>query len=213
MLPVNEIFTENDWNIIERWYNSYEPVKDKMIFRKLPPRKVKTVFYGDSLTNNFQIQEFFPGLSFMNRGISGDNLSGLYFRMDTDLFPFEPHQVILLAGINCIGDKTEKMMAQYEAIGDILTSRGIRAHFCSILPLRKSETCDRYRFQGKVLEINACLKELAERKFASYIDYHSAMKDENGELKAEYARPDGLHLTFYGYCAMAKVLEEKGILQ
>lgn len=212
MLPFNEIFTENDWKVISNWYNSYEPLKDKMIFRKLPPQKVKTVFYGDSITNGFQIHEFFPGASFMNRGLSGDNLSGLYFRMDIDLFPFEPQQVIFLAGINCIGDETKKMMAQYEAIGDILTSRGIKTHFCSILPLRRSETCERYLFQEKVLEINSLLKELAERKFASYIDYHSSMKDENGELKAEYAKEDGLHLTFEGYCAMAELLRQKALL-
>ena len=110
MMPFTDLFTEQDTGILD-WYKTYEPVAEKLLFRQLPPQKVKTVFYGDSITNGFQIQEFFPGCSFMNRGISGDNLAGLYFRLDEDLFPFEPEQVVLMAGINGIQEDNDRMMA------------------------------------------------------------------------------------------------------
>lgn len=211
MLPPNEIFTGQDLAVMQNWYETFAPVAEKMLYRKIPPQKVKTVFYGDSITNNFQIQEFFPGISFMNRGISGDNLAGLYFRLDVDVFAFQPEQVILLAGINGISEDQEKMMKKYEAIGDILADKKIKCYFCSVLPLRDTEKCKLFKYQEKIVELNARLKELSERKFAGYIDYHSAMKDEKGQLAEAYVKEDGLHLNFYGYCAMAKVLQETEI--
>lgn len=209
MLPFNELFTAGDLNIIQNWYASFSPVGEKLLYRDIPPQKVKTVFYGDSITNGFQIHEFFPGASFKNRGISGDNLCGLYFRMDEDVFAFEPEQVILLAGINCIEDDIALMMKRYEAIGDLLAEKNIKTFFCSILPLRRTPECKRIEYQEKVIAVNTLLREMAERKFAGYIDYHSALKDANGELAEEYARPDGVHLLFQGYKVMADVLKDK----
>lgn len=206
MMPFTDLFTEQDTGILD-WYKTYEPVAEKLLFRQLPPKKVKTVFYGDSITNGFQIQEFFPGCSFMNRGISGDNLAGLYFRLDEDLFPFEPEQVVLMAGINGIQEDNDRMMAKYETIGDAIAARGIKVYFCSILPLRHGDTWDRFQYQGKIMQLNARIKELAERKYAGYIDYHTAMLDNAGELAEAYARPDGTHITFAGYCVMAEILK------
>lgn len=206
MMPFTDLFTEQDTGILD-WYKTYEPVAEKLLFRQLPPKKVKTVFYGDSITNGFQIQEFFPGCSFMNRGISGDNLAGLYFRLDEDLFPFEPEQVVLMAGINGIQEDNDRMMAKYETIGDAIAARGIKVYFCSILPLRHGDTWDRFQYQEKIMQLNARIKELAERKYAGYIDYHTSMLDSAGELAEAYARPDGTHITFAGYCVMAEILK------
>ena len=205
-MPFTDLFTEQDTGILD-WYKTYEPVAEKLLFRQLPPKKVKTVFYGDSITNGFQIQEFFPGCSFMNRGISGDNLAGLYFRLDEDLFPFEPEQVVLMAGINGIQEDNDRMMAKYETIGDAIAARGIKVYFCSILPLRHGDTWDRFQYQEKIMQLNARIKELAERKYAGYIDYHTSMLDSAGELAEAYARPDGTHITFAGYCVMAEILK------
>ena len=205
-MPFTDLFTEQDTGILD-WYKTYDPVAEKLLFRQLPPQKVKTVFYGDSITNGFQIQEFFPGCSFMNRGISGDNLAGLYFRLDEDLFPFEPEQVVLMAGINGIQEDNDRMMAKYETIGDAIAARGIKVYFCSILPLRHGDTWDRFQYQGKIVALNARIKELAERKYAGYIDYHTSMLDPAGELAETYARPDGTHITFAGYCIMAEILK------
>ena len=143
----------------------------------------------------------------MNRGISGDNLAGLYFRLDEDLFPFEPEQVVLMAGINGIQEDNDRMMAKYETIGDAIAARGIKVYFCSILPLRHGDTWDRFQYQGKIVALNARIKELAERKYAGYIDYHTSMLDSAGELAEAYARPDGTHITFAGYCIMAEILK------
>ena len=39
-----------------------------------------------------------------------------------------------------------------------------------------------------------------------FLDYHSALKDETGQLAAEYARPDGTHLRFAAYEVMSEIV-------
>ena len=207
MIPLNELFPEEACRRVNEWYWSYEPVAEKLQYRKLPPQKVKTVFYGDSITHYFPIQEFFPGISFLNRGIPGDSLTGLYLRLEDDIFPYQPEQVVMGAGINGISEENERMIAKFEALGNLISSRGIKVFFCSVLPLRHGDKWDRFQYQDKISVLNSMIRKLAEEKFSGYVDYHSALLDKNGELAEEYAKPDGTHVTLNGYCVMAEVLK------
>lgn len=191
------------------FYDSYDAAQEKIKFRSLPPCRVKTVFYGDSITWGFALQEFFPGISFLNRGIPGDNLNGLYFRLDEDVLPYHPEQVVFHGGINQIGEGNSTMLRRYRVIGNILKDVGIKVYFASVLPLRKGDQWNRFQYQDKIIQLNLRLKDLAENEFAGFIDYHSAMFDPAGELAAEFARPDGTHITFEGYRVMADVLQKK----
>lgn len=203
----NDLFIEQECNAIQAWYPTYERAAEKLEYRQLPPRKVKTLFYGDSITYNFQINEFFPGISFLNRGIPGDSLTGLYCRLEEDLYPYQPEQVVMLAGINGISEENERMLAKYESIADLITEHGSKVYLCSVLPLRHGDQWDRFQFQDKIVALNKRMAELAKRKYAGFIDYHSAVSDETGELDEKFAKPDGTHITFHGYCAMAEVLK------
>lgn len=208
MLPVNELFTQEARDCLFQFYNSYEPVVELLKFRALPPVKVKTVFFGDSITAGFKFQEFFPGCSLLNRGIPGDSLDGLWARIDMDVLPYDPEQVVILAGINGIAEDNGRMMRKFEAIGDQLTAKGIRVYYCSIAPLRHGDQWDRFQYQGKIAELNEMIRKMAEDKYAGFVDYFHALLDDQGELKEEYARADGTHITFEGYCAMAQVLKK-----
>ncbi|MBO7328967.1 MAG: hypothetical protein J6W00_09385 [Lentisphaeria bacterium] len=209
MLPVNELFTGEYFRSIMDFYNSYEAAQEKIFFRQLPPHKVKTVFYGDSITWGFDLHEFFPGISALNRGIPGDNLNGLYFRLDEDVLPYQPEQVVFHGGINQIGEDNPTMLRRYQVIGNILKDAGIKVYFASILPLRHGDQWNRFQYQDKIAELNSQLRKIAEKDFAGFIDYHSALLDDNNELAEKFARPDGTHITFYGYQVMAKILQEK----
>lgn len=208
MLPVNELFTAKDKEEIYSFLNTYPRYLEILEYRKLPPKPVKTVFYGDSITNAFPLQEFFPGASFLNRGIGGDNVNGLYFRLEDDLFPYHPEQVVMMIGINGIEWEFGKILAKISRVAELIAERGSRVYLGSILPLRNPDAWNRFRFQEKIVDLNAEIRKLAESRFAGYLDYHAAVRDENGELAKPYARPDGTHLTFDGYIAMAHVLEQ-----
>ena len=203
-----DLFPEKDCTAIQNWYPTHERAAEKLEYRKIPPQKVKTVFYGDSITYNFQYHEFFPGISFMNRGVPGDRLTGLYSRLEQDLYPYQPEQVVLHAGINGIFEDNEIMLAKFEAISDLIVATGAKVYLCSVLPLRHGDQWNRFQYQDKIAALNKLLAELAGRKYSGFLDYHSAVKDEAGELAEKFAKPDGTHITFYGYCAMAEVLKK-----
>ena len=42
------------------------------------------------------------------------------------------------------------------------------------------------RTNPKITEANAAVKKLAEKYYAKYMDINDPLKDENGNLKAEY---------------------------
>ncbi len=188
------------------FYETRDRWKDILNYRKLRGTfgPVKNLFYGDSITEVWPLQEFFPNSSFLNRGIGGDNVHGLYYRLEDDVFAYSPEQVFMMIGINGIED--EELTARIEALASMIKERGIKLWLCSILPLREPDTWNRFRFQDKIVKDNAELKRWAEANVAGFIDYHSAMKDGSGQLAAEFARPDGTHLTFEGYCRMSEVL-------
>ena len=57
------------------------------------------VFFGDSITNKYKVEEFFPNNHVINSGISGDGSEDLLKRMD-DVYKYNPSKVFLLIGIN-----------------------------------------------------------------------------------------------------------------
>ena len=58
------------------------------------------VFVGDSLTENYNVYEYFKGYDVYNRGIGGDTTIGLLSRMEESVYALKPSIVVLLIGIN-----------------------------------------------------------------------------------------------------------------
>ena len=57
----------------------------------------------------------------------------------------------------------------------------------------------------KVIQLNKWIKEYADKNGLTYVDYHSAMKDERNGLPANLSK-DGVHPTLEGY----KIMEKTG---
>lgn len=57
------------------------------------------------------------------------------------------------------------------------------------------------RTNPKIAEVNAAVKKLAEKYHAKYMDINDSLKDENGNLKAEYTI-EGMHIKEEGYRAI-----------
>ena len=57
------------------------------------------------------------------------------------------------------------------------------------------------RTNPKITEANAAVKKLAEKYYAKYMDINDQLKDENGNLKAEYTI-EGMHIKEEGYRAI-----------
>ncbi|MBS1368842.1 MAG: hypothetical protein HPZ91_02695 [Lentisphaeria bacterium] len=202
------LFDPESLRAIQEFFDTRERWQAILEYRQLTAEAghVKNMFYGDSITDGWPLHEFFPNTSLLNRGIGGDNINGLYLRLDADVFPYTPEKVFILVGINGIEWPKQQILDKTRAVASMIRERGSRVYLGSILPLREPDEWDRFRYQEKIVEINAEQKAWSERNLDGYLDYHTPLKDASGQLAAEYARPDGTHLTFAAYRVMADVV-------
>ena len=186
-----------------------------------PPAKDenRVVFMGDSITDGWKLNEYFPNQPFVNRGISGQTTSQMLLRFRPDVIALKPKVVVILAGTNDISANTGAITL--EAIEGNLTSMVELAHanninvvLSSILPVsdynknKAGEAIVRtvQRQPTQIIELNNWMKKYAAEHNLVYLDYFSATADDKGFLKADIAN-DGLHPNAKGYEIMKPLAE------
>jgi lysophospholipase L1-like esterase len=187
-----------------------------------PPAKGerRVVFMGDSITDGWKLDSYFPGKSYINRGISGQTTSQMLIRFRPDVIALKPEVVVILAGTNDLAGNTGPMTL--EAIENNLASmmelariNGIRVVIASVLPVndygknRDGMTVNRttQRPPQQIKSLNEWMKKYAAQNDLTYLDYFSPMVDEKGFLKEELSG-DGLHPNDKGYAIMQPLVEQ-----
>lgn len=181
-----------------------------------PPAKdeQRVVFMGDSITDGWKLEEYFPGKPYINRGISGQTTPQMLIRMRPDVIAHRPKVVVILAGTNDIAGNTGPMTVEmiqdnYASMAELAKTNGIRVVFSSVLPVHDynpQRQITKGRPPEKILQLNTWLKEYCAKNGHVYLDYFSKMLDDKGFLKAELAN-DGLHPNAEGYKIMAPLAE------
>jgi lysophospholipase L1-like esterase len=199
----------NDFGELSR----YREVNEAL---KLPAADEKrTVFFGDSITDNWHLDEYFPGKPYINRGISGQTTPQMLVRFRQDVIDLHPRVVVILAGTNDIAGNTgpmrlEDIEANYTSFAELAHANGIAVVFSSVLPVHnytpESQDFFAQRPPDKILELNRWLKVYSAAHDCVYLDYFSAMVDKNGFLNKDLAQ-DGLHPNTAGYKLMAPLAE------
>ena len=180
------------------------------------PGDNRVVFFGDSITDIWHLEEYFPGKPYINRGIGGQTTPQMLIRFRQDVIELHPKVVVILAGTNDIAGNTgpmrlEDIEANYASMAEVARANNIRVVFSSVLPVHnytpQSQNLFAQRSPEKILELNRWLKSyVAAHSDCLYLDYFSAMVDDKGLLKRELAE-DGLHPNAAGYKIMAPLAE------
>lgn len=204
------MFEKEHIDRILEFYSTYPRYSEVVELRRLQQSvgHVDNVFYGDSITAGWPVQEIFPNHSLLNRGIGGDNVYGLYYRLADDIFPYSPKRVFMLIGINIIGEPEEQISSHILAVADMMNEKHIEVGLAGILPLREQGCVpELYQHQDKIVRINSVLKNAAkDNDGLFYLDYYSVVSDSSGQLATECAGADGVHITFEAYCRMAELV-------
>ena len=175
----------------------------------------RVVFFGDSITDNWKIEQYFPGKPYMNRGIGGQTTPQMLVRFRQDVIELSPKVVVMLAGTNDIAGNTgpmrsEDIEANLASMTELARVHDIRVVLASVLPVHnytpKSQDFFAQRPPARILELNKWLAEYCARNSVTYLDYFSALADEKGLLKRELAE-DGLHPNDAGYKVMVPLAE------
>jgi len=175
----------------------------------------RVVFFGDSITDIWKLEDYFPGKPYLNRGIGGQTTPQMLIRFRQDVIDLHAKVVVILAGTNDIAGNTGPMSLQtieanFASLAELARAHNIRLIFCSILPVHnytpKSQDFYAQRSTEKILALNRWLKDYTAANGLVYLDYFSAMVDEKGLLKRDLAE-DGLHPNPAGYKIMVPLAE------
>lgn len=205
-----------DWPALGRYHEANTkvaaPAKDAQ----------RVVFMGDSITDSWDDPKyggFFPGKPYLDRGISGQTTPQMLIRFRADVLALKPKVVVILAGTNDIAGNTGPM--SLEAIEDNLISMSelarankIRVVLSSVLPIsdyaktKEGKPIIRsvQRPPEQIKALNNWMRKYAADSKAIYLDYYSAIVDDQGLLKEELSE-DGLHPNQKGYDIMAPLAE------
>ncbi|SHN11457.1 GDSL-type esterase/lipase family protein [Mucilaginibacter sp. OK098] len=176
----------------------------------------RVIYMGDSITD-FWINNdstFFKSNSYINRGISGQTTGQMLVRFREDVINLQPKVVVILAGINDIAQnngptKPEDTFGNIVSMAELAKANRIKVVISSILPANRFPWRQSIIPTEKVISLNQMLKAYADKNNVVYLDYYSAMVDNEKGLPANLAK-DGVHPTLEGY-KMMEPLAQKAI--
>jgi lysophospholipase L1-like esterase len=166
--------------------------------------KGAVVFLGDSITQGWgTLAADFPELKVANRGIGGDVTRGVLYRLKEDVIDLEPRAVVLLIGINDLGNGGDptNTAENIQMILSRLEQSNARMPIvvCKVMPSKKD-------LSPKIRHLNSLIDEMV-RSDSHVIpcDTWSLFASEDGSCyKGEF--PDLLHPNGVGYAKWAATL-------
>jgi lysophospholipase L1-like esterase len=187
---------------------------------KLPPPQAgasRVVFLGDSITDLWRLNEYFPPeRDFVNRGIGGQITGQMLGRMKADVIALKPSAVLVLAGTNDIarGVPLSAIQDNLTMIAQLAEANKITPMFASLLPVSDYHKGENLSY-GQTLRrppqtiraLNDWLQKFCRERKYVYVDYYSKLADPAGMLPADLA-DDGLHPNPKGYRLMAPIAQE-----
>ncbi len=182
--------------------------------------RAEAVFMGDSITDAWQQPRFggfFPGKSYIDRGISAQTTPQMLIRFRPDVVALKPRVVVILAGTNDIAGNTgpatnDEIQNNLASMAELARANDIRVVLASITPVSAYHAAPNAIAQTarrpveRIKAINDWMKTYAAANKHVYLDYYSAMIDSAGMLKAELSEDD-LHPNAAGYKVRAPLAE------
>jgi lysophospholipase L1-like esterase len=205
----------------ERWLADWPQLaryREENIHTPAPAAgETRVVFMGDSITDFWgrgpDRGVFFPGKPYFNRGIGGQTTPQMLVRFRADVIALHPRVVVILAGTNDIAGNTGKAtQAMIEdniaSMCDLARANDIKVVLSSLLPVNDLVYPDEttQRPPARIRELNDWLRQYAGLKGFVYLDYYSALVDNNGALNPSLSN-DGLHPNSKGYAVMAPLAQ------
>lgn len=164
--------------------------------------EVDVAFIGDSLTDGYDLEKYYPEYLVSNRGIGGDTTFDVEGRLETSLYELKPKVVVMLIG----GNNLKTMFDNYENI-----LKGYLENLPNTKIILVSLTAMGQKWGAEKNEIaalnNVKIKILADKYGFDYVDLFTPLYDiATGEIYAEYTT-DGAHQTAEGYKVFTKTIE------
>jgi lysophospholipase L1-like esterase len=175
----------------------------------------RVVFFGDSITDKWTLNQYFPDKHYINRGISGQTTSQMLVRFRQDVIDLDPDVVVILAGTNDIAGNTgpisiEAIEGNVTSMAELARAHDIALVLSSVTPVNNYTPASQHFFSDRppseILRLNEWMKAYCASTNCYYLDYFDAMVDGSGLMKRALTE-DGLHPNDAGYKIMAPLAQ------
>lgn len=187
--------------------------KEKIVYRNN-----KVLFLGDSITEQYDLENYFHNDDYINGGRGGNATGDILEQMKERVYDYNPAKIFLMIGTN---DGMTSDLEDNQAIKNIekiisdiqVTLPNTKLYVESILPVNDSddEKIDhdmvRDRSNDNIKEMNQQIQDLCNEYQVTYINLYDKLIDDEGNLKLEYTR-EGLHMSDEGYQVITKELKK-----
>ena len=184
----------------EEWMAKVQAYRDAKVeqYRKeneaFDDYEVDVAFLGDSLTDGYDLQKYYPQYVTANRGIGGDTTFDLEGRLEVSVYDLKPKVAVMLIGAN----NPDSMFENYE---DIL--KGLKENLPDTKIVLLSMTAMGGEHWGRKNQLaaynNVTIRLLAEKYGFTYVDLYTPLYDVSTREVYEGYTSDGGHLTHEGY--------------
>ena len=156
--------------------------------------EVDVAFLGDSLTDGYDLQKYFPEYKTSNRGIGGDTTVGLESRLKVSVYDLKPKVAVMLIGAN----NMDSMFGNYE---NILI--GLRDNLPNTKIVLLSLTAMGGEHWGRKNQLaaynNVKIKKLASEYGFTFVDLYTPLFNPRTGEVYDGLTVDGGHFTHEGY--------------
>lgn len=196
--------------------------KDKVYVKKDNTKEFTTkldeneniVFFGDSITEIYPLEEIYGKYQIVNSGVSGYETETLLDNMDSMLYQYNPTKVFLLIGTNDIAhDVSDEVQKETfdnikKICNEIKQNRpNAKIYVESVYPVNREMKNDMVgdRTNEAIKKINSNIENFCKKSKITYINMYDELTDKDGNFDEKFTY-DGLHPSTLGYAKITKVL-------
>lgn len=197
-------------------YAFVKPPKEVIVTKE---KKVVVVddnylFLGDSITDYYDLEEYYEDMPVVNSGVSGNTSEDILDDMKERVYQYNPSKVFLLIGTNDIQhefSEDEIVENIQKILEEIHENRPYAELYLeSIYPVDEEKEASKDRTNDVIMEINERLEEYCKKEKITYINLFDQLVDKDSDevvIKEEYTK-DGLHLSDDGYEVVTKEIKK-----
>lgn len=162
--------------------------------------EVDVAFLGDSLTDGYDLEKYYPQFKTANRGIGGDTTHGLEDRLQLSVYDLKPKVAVMLIGAN----NMDTMFENYENI--LIGLQENLPDTKIVLVSLTSMGMDWGHKKQLAAYNNVTIRKLADKYGFTFVDLYAPLMDvTTGQIRESYTT-DGCHLTHEGYVIFTETL-------
>jgi lysophospholipase L1-like esterase len=171
-----------------------------------PPPQNHVVFTGSSSIRRWDLEEWFPGRNYINRGFGGSQISDAIRHVDAVVNNYRPRLVVFYSGDNDTnaGKSAATVFADFKTFAGLVHSKlpHTRIAVISIKPsVARWSKVDELRKANKMISEWAAVTD-----YVGYVDIEGSMLGWDGTPNPDLLVEDGLHMRPPGYAIWTAAL-------